>query len=226
MFNPISTHITDALARLMTQYQDAPYLRGFIQSIVGPVQEIEDSLGGMNTLRLLASATGIQLDNIGTIVGMARTPGDSDTIYRHKLYAQIKINTSEGQPEQAIQMYKIFTEAMLVLLYEFFPGSVMIESDYMPPDQPTVDLLLNILSEVLPAGVRPLGIVSFDETEAFAYDGTLAGLGYGTASDSSVGGKYPMLFLRNTFFEYDGSDPGGAGYGSVSDPLVGGLYAT
>jgi hypothetical protein len=225
-FNPINNHVEQALARLITQFRDSGNIRALITAFVTPIQELEDATATLNTDRLLATALGIQLDLIGTIVGLARTAGDSDDTYRMKLYAQIKVNTSEGQPEQVIQTYQLFTNALLVLLFEDYPGEIMIESDYFPPDQATVDLLIKILQEVLPAGVRASGIVAFDPTEAFAYDGPLPGLGYGTVGDPTAGGKYPHLFTRGGFFEYAGNDPTGEGYGSVNDPLVGGRYET
>lgn len=226
MFDPITNHVQAALARLLSRYVDADNLKNFITALVNPVQDIEGVLSDLNTLRMLSAATGKQLDNIGTIVGLARPPGATDAQYRNDLYAEIKINVSEGQPEQAIQTYQLFTAATLVILAEFFPAEVMIESDYLPPNQAAVDNLLQILNEVLPAGVRPMGIVTFDSMDAFAYDGSLPGVGYGSASDPTVGGMYPILFVRNTFFAYDGNDPTQAGYGTVLDPLVGGQYAS
>lgn len=222
----IPNHADLAIARLISQYANAENLQNLIRALIVPVQEIEGVLEQLNLLRQLAIATGIQLDLLGTIIGLARFPGDSDDLYRQKLYAEIKVNTSQGQPEQAIQTYQLFTSAALVILTEFFPAEIIIASEYMPPDQDTVDLLLSILNKVLPAGVRADGIISFDPTEAFAYDGSLPGLGYGTVGDPSVGGKYPFLFTHNQFFEYAGNDGNGLGYGSTDDPLVGGWYAS
>lgn len=224
MFTPINDHLPQALARLMTQYAQAENLKNFITAIVNPVQEIEGVLGDLNTLRTLAIAFGQQLDNIGKIVGLERPPGADDDTYRNDLYAEIKINTSEGQPEQAIQTYQLFTGATLVLFFEHFPAEVSVESDYVPPDQTTVDLLLGILQKVLPAGVRCDALVSFDSSMAFAMDGPLPGLGFDDDDNPGVGGMFPTEFVRNTFFEMDGDDATGAGFGSDDDPLVGGWF--
>lgn len=226
MFTPINDHVAAALKRIITQYNESTNLKNVIRAIVGPVQDIETALAQLNTLRALDVATGVQLDLIGTIVGLERPPGDTDDEYRQKLQGQIKINVSQGQPEQAIQTYELFTGADLIILFEGSSGDVLIESEYLPVDQAEVDLLLGILDKVLPAGVRPAGIVAFDASEAFAYDGALPGFGYGTVSDAGVGGKYPVLFTKNGYFEYAGNDSNGLGYGSVHDPLVGGWYAS
>ena len=176
----------------MSQYGDAVGLQGLITAIVNPCQDIEYELNDLNVQRQLSQAFGVQLDLIGTIVGLTRPPGASDDTYRNDLYAQIKINVSQGQPEQAIQTYQLFTAASLVILTEFFPAEVMIESDYLPPDQQAVDGLLKILTDVLPAGVRAMGIVAFDSMNAFAYAGSLIGQGYGTTADPLAGGMYPI----------------------------------
>jgi hypothetical protein len=110
------------------------------------------------------------------------------------------------------------------LLTEHFPGEITISSEHVFPDQAAIDMILGILDEVLPAGVRPDGIITFDATEAFAYEGGLPGLGYGDVGDLSAGGKYATLDTKNGFFEYEGNDPKGLGYGTTEDPLVGGWY--
>lgn len=180
----------------------------------------------MNTLRYLPNAQGAQLDVIGIIVGEPRPPGTSDADYINLIYGRIKINTSQGQPEYAIQTFQLFTGAPQVILYEG-RGCVLLESIWVPPNQAAVDSLINILLEVLPAGVRADGIVAYDPTDAFAYAGTLPGQGYGTVSDPSVGGKYPTLYqFHGGGFAYAGDDVAGLGYGSIHDPLVGGIYLT
>lgn len=223
MFVQDNQKIQEALARLISQYQGSPKLKSLIAAFVQPLQDAEAALTVMNNARYLPNAQGAQLDLIGAIVGIPRPPGASDAVYLNDIYGQIKINTSQGQPEQVIQTFQLFTGATLVILTECFPAEILISSDYVPTSQADVDQLLKILGEVAPAGVRPDGIIAFDSTEAFAFDGTLPGLGFGSVYDPTAGGKLPLLFLRNTYFEFAGDDVHGAGLGSVQDPLVGGL---
>lgn len=226
MFIEDDNKVAEALARLLSQYQGSTKLQALISAFVQPIQDAEVALTGMNILRYLPSAQGAQLDLIGRIVGIPRPPGASDATYLNDIYGQIKINTSQGQPEQAIQTFQLFTGATLVLLFEEFPAQVIINSEYLPPDQATANTLFAILDEVLPAGVRPDEIVAFDPTDAFAYAGALPGQGYGTVSDASVGGKYPVLFTEKMDFAYAGDDTSAAGYGTRADPLVGGVYTS
>lgn len=223
MFTPIVNHQADALRRLLGQYADSQRLKDLISALVVPIQEIEGVLTQLNVLRMLSTATGVQLDLIGTIVGLERFPGDTDDEYRQKIMAEIKVNTSEGEPERVIETYQLFTSAALVLLLEWFPAAISLQSDYMPPDQARVDLLLSIIEKVLPAGVRCDSLVAFDPTEAFAMEGSLPGLGFDDDAAPGTGGKFPTEFFRNTFFEFEGDDVDGAGFGSEDDPLVGGL---
>jgi hypothetical protein len=227
VFTPINNHVQLALSKLITQYQNSKNLKALITAFSEQIQIIEDTLGDMNVLRYLPYATGQQLDNIGKIVGLPRPPGLSDAQYTLELYGQIKINTSQGQPEQAIQVFQLFTMVPQVRLFEFFPGDVLIESQYVPPDDTSFNTIMRILGEVLPAGVRPSGLVSYDPTNPFTYAGVmLPARGYGSVSTPGVGGKYGTL--RRPFngpFGYGVNNTSIKGYGTRKDPIVGGAYA-
>lgn len=226
MFDPITNHVEQALGRLITQYKDRPNIRGLMSALIKPIQKIEDTLVQMNTLRSLDNAIGQNLDNLGTILGLARFPGDGDTTYRNKLKAKVKLNTSEGEPERIIETFQLFTGATQVILHEHYPAEVFIDSDYLIPNQETVDIILGILESVAAAGVRIGGFVSFDPSESFAFDGPLPGLGFGNESDPLAGGMFGTEWERDTFFEFEGNDTKGAGFGSEDDPLVGGRFST
>ena len=227
MFTEITTYQQNALARLLTEYQQSPVLQGVLSAFITQVQLIEDALVGMNTLRYLGNASGQQLDNIGQIVGIARPPGASDAQYLLDIYGQIKINTSQGQPEQAIQTFLLFTQVSQVRMFEFFPGDVLMESVYNPPDLMAFESIIHILDEVLPAGVRSIVLVVYDPVSPFCYAGTmLPAAGYGSVSTPGVGGKYGTLLRPfNGPFGYAGNNTIIRGYGTRRDPIVGGAYA-
>lgn len=226
MFSPIDNHVQQALARLLTQYKNSTNLQNLLTAIINPIQDIEGVLGELNDLRYLPDATGVQLDVIGIIVGLPRPVGATDAEYVLDLYGQIKINTSQGQPEQLIQAFLLFTGAATCILTEFENASFLIASPYVPPSQAVIDSLITTLSQAAPVGVRMDGIISYDATNAFAYDGALPGAGYDDGSQT-VGGLYAQLdqFIGGGF-AYDGDDPTGLGYGTLLDPLAGGAYLT
>lgn len=226
MFTPINNHVQQALARLLTQYQNSPNFQGLMRAMIGPVQDIENTLTDMNLLRYLPAAQGAQLDILGLLVGLPRPAGANDTLYLQLIYGQIKENNSEGQPEQAIQVFELLTQVSQVILYESRLAGILIESIWIPPSQAEVDRIIGILQNTIPAGVRCDGIVSYDADTAFSYDGALEGSGYDDGSQT-VGGKYAQLFeFVGGGFAYDGDDNSGLGYGTLLDPLVGGTYLT
>jgi hypothetical protein len=226
VFTEILNHVQQGLARLVTQYQESPNIQKLLTAFIEQVQTIEDSLEDMNTARYIDDAIGQQLDNLGQIVGITRPPGASDAVYRNLILGQIKINTSQGQPEQVIQLFLLLTSAPFVILYEGYNADIVLESSYQIPNQAMADELITILSQATPAGVRIDDIVSFDPDMAFSYDGNLSGFGYDDGSQT-VGGKYPFTWqFIGGGFAYDGDDPSGLGYGSLQDPLAGGAYLT
>jgi hypothetical protein len=226
VFTPIPNHVQQALARLIYEYQDSPLFQGLLTAMLGPIQDIENALTSMNTERYLPNAVGVQLDNIGEIIGLPRPAGASDAQYIQLIYAQIKENTSDGQAEQIIQVFLLLTGVMFVLYYQGSNAEFLVESVWVPANQSAVDSMIEMLENTAAGGVRCDGIVVNDPVIPFAYDGSIFGAGYDDGSQT-VGGKYAELFLYvGGGFAYDGDDPTGLGYGSIADPLCGGTYLT
>lgn len=225
MFTPIPNHVQQALSRLLQQYSKAVNIQGVLTAIISPLQLIESTLTDMNNLRYLSGAFGAQLDVIGVIVGIAREVGQSDADYLNAILGQISLNFSDGQPEEAIGAFNFLTGSTFTILVEFV-AAIMLESAWVPPNQATIDRVISNLTLGTPAGVRVDGIVSFDPTNAFTYDGNLPGGGYDDGSQT-IGGKYATLYqFIGGGFAYDGDDISGLGYGSLQDALVGGAYLT
>lgn len=218
MFTPVPDHVAAGLARLITEYKGATRLQKLLTALILPLNGIEQNLTDMNIFRYLPDAFGAQLDLIGRIVGLRRPAGMGDAEYILQLYGQIKINTSQGQPEQAIQVFQLFSGASQVRLFEWFPARIQLQSAYLPPDQNTVDTIINAVDAAMPAGVATEGFVSYDPTEPFTYQGVVApSAGYST-------GKYGRLHRHLYAFGYQGVNSAIKGYGAQEDPLVGGVY--
>lgn len=224
MFTVIPNHFQQAVARLLQQYQTATNLQNFMAAIIQPVQDIEYQLNDLNVQRELANAVGVQLDNIGTIVGLARPAGATDSIYRQELYGQIGINVSQGQPEQVIQTFQLFTQTNLVLLWEYFPAQIMLESSFAYANQAAVDAMIALVEEVAPAGVQCYGLVTFDSMIPFAMDGNLYGSGFGSDTDPTQGGLFAGLSLPDGQFAFAGDDETAEGFGASNDPTIGGEF--
>lgn len=224
MFQQILDHIILAKKRLISQYKQKPRLEGLVEALVQDIQNLENTAVQLNTERGLDTAVGEQLDGIGQIVGLERETGQSDDDYRTLIKAKIGINLSQGEPERMIQIYKVLTGADLVLLQELFPGAVAISSEVDPGSQEEVDRLIRIMESMAPAGVRVDFLGIFDADEAFAFDGDLPGLGFGSTTDPLLGGKFATLVVRDGEFAFDGDDLQAEGFGTILDPLVGGQF--
>lgn len=220
MFTIITNHVQAGLKRLITQYFNAINFQKSLTAFIEQIQKIEDELADMNIFRYLSDAYGEQLDNIGKIVGLPRPPGMADTPYRLEIYGQIKINISQGQSEQLIQVYALFTGTTQVRLFEHFPAEVQVASAYEPPDQNTTNSLIKTLNRTAPAGVAINCLIAYDPLFPFAYRVNVApGSGYNT-------GKYPKLKCPIYPFGYVGNSSFIKGYGTRLDPLIGGSYAS
>lgn len=220
----ITDHIERAKLRLLEQYKRKPNLAAFIESILGPIQDIENVLGDLETDRWLDTAVGAQLDQLGTIIGIARVTGQSDDDYRVALKSKIVENTSQGEPERVIAIYQILVGAALVFLDDGAFANVGLMSEVDLSDQDMINLIYRRVEQVIAAGVRLDYIGSFDETEPFAFAGSLVGKGFGSLTDAGAGGKMAIIYInKNKKFSFAGTAINDGGFGSLEDPLVGGV---
>ena len=123
-----STKITDYSTRclefLASQFKDADNLTGFIQAIIESVQDCEDVADDLLTDRLhFGTATGIQLDNIGAIVGVLRA-GLSDIPYRFQIYFAIIRNGLLPTPNDFIQAVDSLTYSTYTRYWELYPAAI------------------------------------------------------------------------------------------------------
>lgn len=78
-------------------------LEKLIIASVGPAQDIENALKQMLLYRFVDTATGAQLEQLGSIVGQSRG-GLVDDDYRRYLRARIVANFSKGRVEDLIKV--------------------------------------------------------------------------------------------------------------------------
>ena len=221
----ITNHVQQALDRLVQQYKEKPKLNAVLTAFIEQLQELETVGKDLNEDRSIFTAAGTNLDNLGTIIGLDRLPGESDTVYRAKLQAQISQNIAQGQPEVVIDTYRLLVENTFVLYQGMYPGGVALASPVDFATQDEVDATIAVIESVLPAGVRVEYFGVFDPDEAFAFEGSQPGFGFGDLADANVGGKFAKKVVRNNFFSFDGVDDAqNEGFGDINDPLVGGLF--
>lgn len=164
-------------ALLATQFQESKdngektNLQKLIAALVVPAQDINDTLLQLQNLRWLATAQGVQLDGIGQILGLARQVGQSDADYRELLYFQVRINSSNGTPEEIIDAIKFLTKANTIQYLEPHPAFYQLFTDGLPANFsiPPGELVV-AMNEISPAGVASVPITcSFGLSPIFSF---------------------------------------------------------
>lgn len=120
MIPVVKNHEDQAFSRLLEQFKDKPNIEALLKGWMKGVQTTEDSLFDLLNNRSIQTAFGIQLDYIGKIVGIKRG-GRSDTSYREAIQLQILINTSEGTPDDILEILSLITNATIVKSFPHYP---------------------------------------------------------------------------------------------------------
>jgi hypothetical protein len=90
-------------ANLISQFTGLPNLDAFMVAVGNQLNDLDEFFGQLFTNLTLQNAVGAQLDNLGAILGQART-GLSDDAYRTLLQATISAYQSNGSVEALIQI--------------------------------------------------------------------------------------------------------------------------
>lgn len=219
----ISNHIDQATDRLIEQYKCSPNLKGVVELYAKELQEIEDAAQSVLAGRNIFSAEGSLLDEIGSIVGQPRN-GNIDEFYRILILVRIGQNTSNGEPEKIIDIFKLITQASKVQYQEHYPAGVGLMSDGTVTVD-TVEFLYSIIQSVLAAGVRLDSMGVWDPECNFAFAGdTLTSQGFGDLNDGNVGGCLSELYVIDVPFAFEGDDENALGFGDLNDPVIGGTF--
>jgi len=154
----INDYSTRCLQFLASQFDDADNLKGFIQAIIESVQDCEDVADDLLTDRLdFWTATGIQLDNIGTIIGVLRA-GLPDALYRIQIAYAIIRNGLLPTPNDFIQAVVSLTESTYTRYWELVPAAIQIHFNGTVPvsgGTPTENnaIFVDLVDDMAPAGV-------------------------------------------------------------------------
>ena len=162
-----------------------PNWEAILTAFGNQVQDLEDALYELLTKRSIDSATGVQLDGLGEILGEARE-GRDDPAYREALRVRILLNLCESTPEEIIEIMLRASGSSSVEFEEFFPAALTV--NIVDPIDPTdsdgdgvpdvARRLYNFLIEAKPAAVlahlfyiiNPIGDVKFFDTAGQGFD--------------------------------------------------------
>lgn len=225
MIQQITDHAIKARRRLLEQYKSNPEIGAMLDAFNAQVQELEDTIVALNTRLDLQNISGLLLDAFGTIVGQQRL-NFNDTFYRILLLIKIGKNTSQGDPEKAIQIYKLLTQATKVQYQELYPAGIFLMSDgFINPI--TANFIFENMGDVLPAAVRMDHFGQFEPTEAFGFEGDPTTTdGFSEIATPLEGGQFAGLFFNDIPFAFAGNDLSAEGFGSWTDPVEGGAFVS
>lgn len=161
----IDNHYERAIALLASQFRDRKddgeltNLQKVIKAIVSQAQDAENVNNELFSERWLSLAVGVQLDELGIILGVYRNDGESDEDYRERLQFQIFINSSVGSPEDAINILSFLNRSDHIGYFEIYPASYHMECDGIKFPSPPNDLN-DALFQASPAGVNYASITA------------------------------------------------------------------
>ena len=185
-----TAHTGLALAKLLSQYKRKPRIAALVSAFTDQCQELEDVLWDLLTKRTIDGSEGIQLDNIGKIVGQPRL-GLDDEDYRIFLRVRIRLNFSNGTPEDMLAIAGLL--GLNVELDEQYPAAVAIKVNQDLEADPA--LLLSLFRQGDPVGVLTvLEYLEVNPSLAFVFGdsanpSTSTTQGFGDTTDPAIGGS-------------------------------------
>jgi hypothetical protein len=190
-----AAHVAEALDRLMQQYRSKPKFEAVLSAVTRQWQAAEDGLKGVQDGRGIYDAIGAQLDVLGKIVVLDRPAGVDDDVYRILLLAKIGQNTSGGDAESIIDVFKVITNASFVRLDEYFPAALSLYSDGVVADD-LRSLVATVMKACVAGGVSADFLLTGDPDIPFSFAGSLSNsAGFGDLNDPTVGGKFASLII-------------------------------
>lgn len=136
----ITDHAEAAQARLPSQFAGATKLQALIGKIGERAQGIETVLFDLLNNRALSTATGLQLDNLGTILDTARTVGETDDSYRARLFSETSQLEKSGEPEHLIEVFNFLLTPDSMWYEELYPATVQLTAhDDTDPESAVID---------------------------------------------------------------------------------------
>ena len=190
----ITTHLNDALARLLFQFKTMEKIESLNAMQGQQIQYLEDASFDFLSKMSLQDATGAILDRWGVVLDEARL-GDNDADYRSRLFFKIARNICSGTPEELILFFNYLLQTSTVQINELFPGVVYFTAVQIQNIADPV-LVKSQLQQLCPAGVRIgwMSIGSNNKPFAFASHPNLDARGFDTYPVTGNGGEFVSAY--------------------------------
>lgn len=165
-------HVTEALAKLPSQFQGLPGWTGAITALVTPIQLLEDTIQAVLLQRYIDNATGAQLRMIGKLVGQPWDGVTGDDLYRRYIKARIAANRSSGTGEEVIKIsiLVIDDEDARHVVTNLGNAAMLLTVQDVETDDDVAAILISVLRKAVLAGVRIILITLADlPADSFAF---------------------------------------------------------
>jgi len=176
------THIENlverAKARLIGLFKGKPHVEDLVDVLVSQIQIAEDTAWSLVVERTLDQATGVNLDQYGTLLDEPRN-GLEDDDYRRVLRARVAADDSDGEGDVILDVVSRLTDSDNVRLTEAYPHTIMVS---VVVDAPLTDdareRTARMTQSAVMAGVNLCGLVEGvrpyfgfdDDPEASGFD--------------------------------------------------------
>lgn len=171
-------HVADALDRLRAQFREKPNIETLLAILVGPIQSTEDAFQQLLNERSIDTAIGVNLDNIGLIVGQLRN-GYADDDYRRLVRARIATNMSDGSIERMIKIARLVIDSDAAVFHLTNEGNAtqILKVEGLLTTYATTLLLMAFIMDAQAAGVRTI-VETYPEIPAGIFTWDLLGAGW------------------------------------------------
>ncbi len=141
-----------------------------VESYATELQELDAAALEVVTETAIASAVGVQLDGLGTIVGAERL-GLSDSTYRQRILARVQSNLASGTIEQILAPLAAILGTGYTIEHQEYPTAGFLIRVAEPISDASIGPeLARAVNSAKVAGVQ--GAVQWHETDTpFAFDG-------------------------------------------------------
>lgn len=161
----VTTHVEDGLALFARQFATQPRLEALLRAALASVQTVETDVWGLYALGI-AESSGAALDQIGSLLLLARPASLSDADYRVALAAIVRAHRSSGTAVDLLAVARIVVGSYALTLSEPSPATVLVEPAATPPV--SAELFAAILARGAPAGVT-LQVVDVPAATLFTF---------------------------------------------------------
>lgn len=213
----------EAASLLLAQFGDKPRLVAVVRGLADGAQDLEDALWQLYSERWIPTASGVQLDGIGTVVDLPRR-ARGDEVYRAFLAARILVLRSNGTWRALVAVLEALAVELASVLYlPDFPAAFVARLDDGLPDDVTGPDVFELLEDAKAGGVRLLvEYPAAGETSAssFRFESGSVTVELGTDTGDTLATDTGAILGASV----PGAGTLGAGYGNTNDPATGGYY--